>query len=199
MNSMLRVFVAAFAGMSLAVGMAQLTSQRIQKSDDIIHKARQLDLLNHLVPLLLTKDQINKLLVVVEKGRAKVDQIKQLEASDMLKYDGKINDAINKGINNDLVPSKDLLNELSRLFNGFHIRRQVAANENADLILEVLRKELNAGQIKAAANSLDIKAYEPNIDEKTLTEEYRLRYYIKDVILDPQAYDLLMKMSKVSK
>jgi len=199
MKSTLRVFLAAFAGVFLATAIGQLTSSKVQKSDEIIHKSRQLDLLNHLVPLVLTKDQINKLLVVLEKCRANVDKIKQLEATDMFKYEGKINEAISKGINQDLVPSKDLLKELSRLYNGFTIRRQVAANENADLVVEVVQKEFNAGQIKAAANSLDIKVYEPKIDEKTLTEEYKLRYFIKDVILDPQGYDLLLKMSKVAK
>lgn len=196
MKSFLRVFFAALAGMSLTVAVTQLTQAKSNKSDEIIHKARQLDLLNHLVPLVLTKDQMNKILVAVEKARSKVSQIEQMEATDLLNYESKINDAINKGISRDLVPSKDLLKELNRLFSAFTVRRQIAAGENADAVLAVLKSTLNAGQIKAAANSEDMKAFDPNLDPAKLSDDDKLKFYIKDIVLDPQAYDLLMRMSK---
>ena len=137
-----------------------------------------------------------KILVAVEKARSKVSQIEQMEATDLLNYESKINDAINKGISRDLVPSKDLLKELNRLFSAFTVRRQIAAGENADAVLAVLKSTLNAGQIKAAANSEDMKAFDPNLDPAKLSDDDKLKFYIKDIVLDPQAYDLLMRMSK---
>jgi hypothetical protein len=196
MKNALKMFLAAMVGMSVTVAVTQVSPDKAKKSDEILAKARQLDLLNHMLPLLLTKPQIDKLLVVVEKSRAKVDQIRSMEHSDLLKYETKINDAVQKGIEKDLVPAKALLVELAKLFQAFTIRRQIAAGENADMVLEVMKKELNAGQLKAAMNSHDIKAFDPNIDVSKLTDDDKLKFYIKDVILDPQGYDLLLKMSK---
>lgn len=196
MNSALRVFIAAFAGASVAVAWSQFTPARAKKSDEILVKARQLDLLNHLLPLVMTKDQLNKVLTVVERCRAKVDRIRLDEANELLKYEPKIIDAIDRGVNKDLVPSKTLMVDLAKSFNAFSIRRQVAAGENADEVLAVMKKELNAGQLKAAANSHDHKVYDPNLDVSKLTEDDKLKFYIKDVILDPSCYELLIKLTK---
>lgn len=196
MKTFIRVFLAVLAAMSVTVAFSQLSPEKAKKSDDILKKARQLDLLNHLLPLVLTKDQINKLLVVVEKSRARVDQIRQMEATDLLKYETKVDDAVSKGVNKDMVPAKALLVELNKLFTAFGIRRSIAAGENADEVLAVFKKELNEGQRKAAMNSHDIKAFDPKIDVSKLTDDDKLKFYIKDVILDPYAYDLLIRMSK---
>ena len=85
---------------------------------------------------------------------------------------------------------------MNRLFSAFTVRRQIAAGENADAVLAVLKSTLNAGQIKAAANSEDMKAFDPNLDPAKLSDDDKLKFYIKDIVLDPQAYDLLMRMSK---
>lgn len=199
MNSALRVFIAAFAGASVAVAWSQFTPARAKKSDEILVKARQLDLLNHLLPLVMTKDQLNKVLTVVERCRAKVDRIRLDEANELLKYEPKIIDAIDRGVNKDLVPSKTLMVDLAKSFNAFSIRRQVAAGENADEVLAVMKKELNAGQLKAAANSHDHKVYDPNLDVSKLTEDDKLKFYIKDVILDPSCYELLIKLTKTAR
>jgi hypothetical protein len=200
MKTLLRAFLGAFLGVWLAIGITgQLTPDKAAKSLELLTKSRQLDLLNHMVPLIMTKEQINRILVPVEKARASVERIKLMEANDLIKYESKINDAVTKGINRDQVPAKALLVELNKLYTGFTIRRNVAAGENADLVYEVLQKELNAGQLKAAANSLDIKAYDPNIDPAKLTEEAKIKFFIKDIFLDPACYDLLVKMSKAEK
>lgn len=196
MKSFIRVFLAVLAAMSMTVALAQISPDKAKKSDEILKKARQLDLLNHLLPLVLTKAQINKLLVVVEKARARVDQIRLMEASDLLKYESKMDDAVSKGVNKDMVPAKSLLVELNKLFTAFAVRRAIAAGENADEVLAVFKKELNEGQRKAAMNSHDFKAFDPNVDVSKLTDDDKLKFYIKDVVLDPYAYDLMIKMSK---
>jgi len=198
MKSTFRVFIAAFVGASVAVAFSQFTPARAKKSDEILVKARQLDLLNHLLPLVMTKDQLNKVLGVVEKCRSKVDRIRLDEANELLKFEPKIDDAINRGVNRDLVPSKTLMVDLAKNFNAFSIRRQVAAGENADDVLAVMKKELNAGQLKTAANSHDLKVYDPNVDPSKLSEDDKLKFYIKDVILDPSCYDLLIKLTKTA-
>ncbi len=199
MKSFIRVFFAAFLGACVAVALtSQLSTEKANKSYELLTKARQLDLLNHMVPLVMTKEQINKMLVVVEKARANVEKIKLMEANELIQYETKINDAISKGVNKDQVPAKNLMVEINRLFNAFSVRRTVAAGENADLVYEVLKKEFNAGQFKAAANSIDMKAYEKDIDVTKLTDEAKVKFFIKDIFLDPACYDLLLKMTKTS-
>lgn len=196
MKSLVRVFVASIAVIAAVSAPAQLQNDRAKRSEEILIKMRQLDILNHLVPVLMSKDQINKLLIPVEKAREKVKQIQDMEASDLAKFESKINDAIDKGLNKDLVPSRPLMVELAKLMQAFAIRRDIARGENADLVLEVMKKELNEGQLKAAMNSHDLKAYDPRLDVAKLSDDDKLKFYIKDIILDPYAYDILIKLSK---
>lgn len=199
MKTFIRVFFAVLAAMSVTVALTQLSPDKAKKSDEILVKIRQIDLLNFMVPLILTKDQINKLLVVVEKCRSKVDQVRNEEATELLKFDSKVTDAVNKGINKDITPGKTLMIELNNNITKFAFRRQLVADENADLVLAVFKKELNEGQRKAAMNAHDIKAFDPRVDVSKLTDDDKLKFFIKDVILDPYAYDLLMRMSKVER
>ena len=199
MKSFIRVFLAVLAAMSVTVALTQLSPDKAKKSDEILIKMRQIDLLNFMVPLVLTKDQINKLLVVVEKCRAKVEQVRNDEATELLKFDSKVTDAVNKGINKDITPGKTLMIELNNNLTKFAFRRQLTGDENADLVLAVFKKELNEGQRKAAMNAHDIKAFDPRVDVSKLTDDDKLKFFIKDVILDPYAYDLLMRMSKVER
>lgn len=199
MKSFMRIFLAVLAAMSVTVALTQLAPDKAKKSEEILIKMRQIDLLNYIVPLVLTKDQINKLLVVVEKCRSKVDQVRNDEAAELLKFESKVTDAVNKGINKDITPGKTLMIELNNNLTKLAFRRQIVGDENADQVLAVFKKELNEGQRKAAMNAHDIKAFDPRVDVSKLTDDDKLRFFIKDVILDPNAYDLLIRMSKVER
>ena len=179
---------------SIAVG-AQ-TNDEAKRSDAILMKARQLDLLNHMLPMTFTKSQINALLVPIEKARQNVKKIASMEAADLAKFEAKIGSAVDSGVNDAKVPSPDLLKEVNRLFTAFTVRRQIAAGENADLVYEVMLKVLNKGQLAVAAKTIDPNAYDPTVDLKTWTDEMRTKLFIKDVLLDPASYDLMVKMSK---
>jgi hypothetical protein len=178
-----------------AVLPAQVSPDKGERSRKILAKARHIDLLNHLLPLVLTKEQINKILVVLEKCRAKEDDISNREADQLRAVELKIDEALDKGIKGGVVPSKDLLRELNSVFISFEMRRRAASEENADDILAVLKTTLNAGQLKAAANSVDPKAYDPGVDVAKLTDDERAKYFIRAVMLDWFTYDLLVKLA----
>src|SRR5437879_4481825 len=93
-------------------GHAQSPDQT-KRSEEIVAKMRQIDILNQVIPLALTKDQINKLLPAVERARAKVIQTQKDEAVTLEKLDGKITAAIKKSIQDGLTPPRDLLDELA--------------------------------------------------------------------------------------
>jgi|CXWL01.1.fsa_nt_gi hypothetical protein len=179
----------------VSLSLAQ-NSDKGKRSEAVLKKARQLDLLNHLLPLTLTKPQINNLLGPIEKCRRKVKEIEDMEATDLIKFEARIDTAVAEGADKGKVPSIDFLKELSRLVNAFYVRRQIAAGENAEIVLAEIKKSWNKGQLTVAANSLNLKEYDPNYDSKTATEDYKLSFYIKDILLDPQAYEVLVRMSK---
>lgn len=195
-----RIFLTLFLLISLSLASPMAFAQtKTQKSDEILRKARQLDLLNHILPLVLTKSQIEQLLTPIEKCRKKVKEIEGMEADDLIKMETKVDAVLAKGYQNDLVPSRDLLREMNRLFNAFRIRRQIAASENADIMLEAMKKILNAGQLTTAEKSIDLKAYDPTADPEKISADDKLKFFIKDILLDPLSYDVLTKMLKDSK
>jgi hypothetical protein len=196
MKTVLRLFLAALAGAAVVVAVSQVSPDKARRSDEILRKMRQIDLLNHILPVLLTKDQINRLLPAIERARSKVNTVQNEEANELIKFESKVDDAIAKGIQRELTPAKTLLIELNNNLTKFAFRRQLTGEENADMVLAVVKKELNAGQIKAMANSHDIAAFDPRVDVSKLTEDDKLKFFIKDVLLDPQAYDLLVKLAK---
>jgi hypothetical protein len=191
----LGVLLSLFA-MLAGVAVGQSTD-RGKKSDEIVRKSRQLDLANHILPLILTKSQINELLPVIEKCRANVRKIENMEADDLLKMEAKIDKAISDALNKDQVPSKELLKEVAALYRAFTIRRQVAASENAEAVLEVLKRVLNEGQLKTAEKSIDPRAYDPKAEPDKMSQDDKLNLFIKDVLLDPQSYDFLVKLAKI--
>ncbi len=172
------------------------TTDKAKRSDGILKKARQLDLLNHLLPLTLTKAQINSLLAPIEKCRRKVKEIEGLEADDLIKYEARIESVVADGADKGKVPSIDFLKEMNKLFIAFSVRRQIAAGENAEIVLAEIKKSWNKGQLTVASKSIDIKAYDPTYDAATATEDFKLSFYIKDILLDPQAYEVLVRMAK---
>jgi hypothetical protein len=196
MKSLLMAAVAAVVFSVSATVVAQAQPDRAKRSEEIMRKMRQLDLLNHILPLVMSKDQITAILAPIEKARQNVKKIETMEADDLLKYEARINEMVEKGTLKNEVPSREFLRELNRLYSAFTVRRMVAAAENADLVLEVVKKKLNKGQIAAMANSLDPKVY--GLDPKTASEDDKLKNFIKDVLLDPTAYPILLQLQKIA-
>lgn len=195
---MKRILIALALVVSVAASASaqQVSDPVAKRSQAILEQARKLDLLNHLLPLVMTKDQIKQLLPAIEKCRSKVKQILQKEADDLKLVEIEIDKAYNDGVKKGAVPPKDLLNKLNRLFTAFAIRRDVAAAENADEVIAAMKANLNAGQMKTAANSLDIKVFQPQADPEKMSDDDKVRVFIREIILDPLAYDLLVALSK---
>lgn len=183
-----------FSGL-ITPAMAQ-ADPAAERSFEVQRKMRQLDLLNQLLPLLLTKDQILKILPAIERARQNVRDIERLEAQDLARLETRLTEAVKAGVESQKLPDREFMVELSKLVRAFSIRRQVAAAENVTTVLEVFNAQLNAGQKKAAANSLNPKLYDPKADLETMTDEQKIRLYIQEILLDPLAYELLKDLQK---
>ncbi len=178
--------------------VAQLTPEKGKRSKEILNKARQLDLLNHILPLALSKEQYNKILPVIEKCRAKEMDIEAREADELRVLETKIDSALDKGVKAGLVPDKEVLREVNKTFIAFDMRRRAVADENTDAILAVLKSTLNAGQLKVAENTIDPKAFDPNAKPDAMSQDEKIKFFIKADMLDWSCYDLMVKLQKVA-
>jgi hypothetical protein len=186
--------IAGFFG----IGHAIQTPDEIKKSDQTMMKMRQIDLLTQIIPLALTKEQINKLLPAVERARAKVKMVQKAEAERLAKLDAKISAAIKDAEEKQIAPPKALLDELASATIDMSMKRQVAIDENTDAVVAVFKETCNAGQQKAAGHSLAPQLLDPTLDPKKMTEDDKIRFFVREILLDPQAYDVLVALEKTA-
>ncbi|MFI5385417.1 MAG: hypothetical protein ACHQ50_04770 [Fimbriimonadales bacterium] len=179
----------------LGYGHAQ-TSDQGKRSDEIVMRMRQIDLLTQIIPLALTKDQINQILPTIERARAKAKQIEKTEAETLLKLDGKISDAIKKAIEDSVAPPKELLDELARTTAAMSMIRMAAVDDNIDAVMKVFNDVCNAGQKKAAANSLAPQLIDPSLKPDKMTQDDKIRFFIQNILLDGQSYEILVQLAK---
>ena len=192
MNTMKRFSLAIC--LVLALVGAGIAQDKAAQSNIVLDKMRQIDLLNHILPLALKKEQILKMLPVIEKARRDVKLQTDEEAKFLAQNAAKVDKAVKDGIEKGDVPDKQLLRELNAMVRVFAMKRAAIASDNATMVLDVMKTTLNAGQMKVAANSLDFKIYNPNVKPEDIKEEDRLKLFVQEVILDPLAYDLLVKI-----
>lgn len=179
------------AGSCLAQTQSDL--DRAKRSDQIADKVYQLDLLNQILPLLLTRDQLMKLLPPVEKARQKVREQQKFEFEKLTAIESKVDAEIKRGVEKGEVPSRAILGELNGTIFAFRALRSSIAEDNTDTILAVFKTVLNAGQLKAAMNAL--ASEELGVDKTKLKDEEKLRLYVKEVFLHPLTYEVLKKLS----
>jgi hypothetical protein len=181
----------------LAAGSAQtIDDQKAKRSDEVIVKVRQLDLLNHILPVIMTKEQLRTILPAIEKARGNVRTIQRMEADDLIKFEAKVDAALGKAYETGQVPTRDLLGELQKLMHALGVRRSIAVGENMEAVMKVVEQTLDPGQKKAAANSMDPGEIEPGRKVEEMTEEQKLRFWVQYVLLDPIAYEVLVKLSR---
>lgn len=183
-NTLLLLVVAAF---SLApAAFAQDDASRI------LGKIRHLDILNQILPVLMTTDQIKKILPSVEKARAAEKATEKDELTAMKAMEAKLDEALKDARTKGLVASKELTAEVTTLLGEFQKKRALMILTQNEAVLKTVEETLDEGQIKAAANS--IKA--PDDKENKLTDRDKLRRWVRGVLMDPMSYDILVEMSR---
>ncbi|HMS53766.1 MAG TPA: hypothetical protein PKA27_00060 [Fimbriimonadaceae bacterium] len=188
----------SLAALSITSAFAQtgaLDKDRGAKSDAIIIKVDQVNLMNHLMPLLMTKEQVRKILPAVEKARQKVRDIEKVEFEDLRKVEAKLDAAIKDGYDKGSVPDPSLLKEVGGIFAAMRTRRDLIAEENAQNVLKVVKETLNTGQFKTAANSLNVRAFNPALKPEEMDDDNKVRIFCREIFLHPLAYDIMVKMS----
>lgn len=160
---------------------------------------RRLDILNQLLPVLLTKKQINELLPTLEKARANVRQVRADEDKLVQKLSVDLEKAIKAGVETQKIPTLKELATLNNVYRTFDITRGMTAYKNVDMVLEAFKKIANKGQLKVAAQSLNPRFFDNTADPSKMTDEQKIKVFIREIILDPLTYDLLVKIAKNQK
>ncbi len=184
------LFVLAVSGAVIAQTQPLDTVGSIQKN---IHK---LDILNQILPVLMTKDQLKEVILEVEKVRAAAKLVEGEEKKELMALEGRVNKAVKDSIEKGDLPEDKLMTELSDLYKKFVSRRKVQMAKNVAAMYEALKKRLNEGQMKAIANSLNPKIFNPDADLEKMSEMEKTVIWIEYVLLDPVAYEVLLDLSK---
>jgi predicted nucleic acid-binding protein len=196
---MIKRFASLFFATLLVFGLVAHSvaqNKNTDKADDMLNRVRELDILNQILPVLLTKDQVSKILPAVERSRKAVAAAEKAEFEEMKKLDEKIQKALKDAYDTGKVPSRELLGEAAKLYRDLTLKRLIVVGQNADAVYKALDETLNAGQKKAAANALEPSLIDSSLDKSKMTEEEKLKFWVRIILLDPVAYDILVKIGR---
>ncbi len=115
-------------------------------------------------------------------------------AEQLKKLEPKIDTALKDARDKSLVPSKELQLEVIGLLQKLAKDRASMVLDQNEAVLKVVEETLDAGQIKAAANAITI----PDSEGSKLQDRARLSRWVRAVLMDPQAYDILVELSRKS-
>jgi len=179
-----------------AISAAQdVDPEMAKQSTAILTRMRKVELLNELLPLILEKQQINRILPTIEKIRAKQRKLIEQEHKDLLEFDQPTVTVVDDGVKGKM-PSSTYVTTILAFYHANDIRRQVAMGENLDILMPALKQILNPGQLKVMANSLTVTFFEPDLTPNEMNDETKMRVFAREVLLDPLTYDLLLQMAK---
>jgi hypothetical protein len=192
----MRILLIAGLAISAVAPAGQSGSGVSKEAEEIMHTVHKLDLLNQLLPLVMDKEQIGKLLPAIEQARQMVKNTQKSELAEMQRMKAKLDAALKEALDKRQVPGRELMGEVANMYKVFEIKREAIARENTAKVLEAMKKVLNEGQIKAAAGALEPKLLDPSLDPKTMTQDDKLRVFVRAILLDPDAYELLIELRK---
>lgn len=192
----LRHWICLVVAMTAVFAGAQTVDpERAQKSDEVFQKATKLDLLNQILPLLFTKEQYRDILPSIERARQRVRETQKLEADELVKLDKQLDAALKDAMEKGVVPPRELLTEVSKTLQKLSIARGIISGQNTQEVFDAFVKTANAGQKKAAANALSPKLFDPSAKPEEMSDDEKLRVFVREILLHPMAYDIMRKLS----
>ncbi len=191
----MRAFHLVLALLVLGLAVPSLSFSQNSEATKITDKIHRLDVLNQILPVLMTKDQIKKLIVEIEKVRQtfKDNEKKELEA--LQKVEARVAAEVKRCTEKGDIPDEKLMAELGNLRSTFIANRGKMSVVNTANIYLAMKETLNEGQMKAAGNSIDPR-YFGVADPEKVSQEDKLRLWIQNVLLDAVTYDVLVELSK---
>jgi TolA-binding protein len=167
-----------------------------ERADRVAAKVHELELLNQILPVLFTKDQLGKILPIIEKSRKAKRQLQIDEQKVMMTLEKELDDAIKEAYAKKKVPTTEITSKVFGTYKNMSTARQVLVGSFVEQIFDVMKAECDEGQRKAAALALQDYVLTDLEKKMELTEENRLRIWIRIVLMNHDAYDVLVKLYK---
>ncbi|MCH7905548.1 MAG: hypothetical protein IH944_13415 [Armatimonadetes bacterium] len=178
-----------------ASALAQVDPAQAKHSDEIVRKVQEIEIYNQILPVLITPKQADELLTVLEKGRAEMKRHNDKEYEMMKSFEVEIDAALKKARDRGQIPTEDFMARMLNMFRAFNMmRKAIIDGIVADLQAE-LNQTLNEGQIAAAAKAFNPRFFDPTLDPKTMTIDQRLELWIRVILIDPVAYDVMKRIA----
>jgi len=190
----LMLLVLACAGLS-SIACAQSEAQARSEVEAFFYKTTELQFYNLMLPILITKDQFKVIMPAIEHSRERVRLTYKKELGQIHAVEDDVDHALIAAKDKDEVPTSVLEAKLDKVKGDILVNRLIMAQLNENDVYDVIMKTLSAGQQKAMANSLSPKLIDPNLKPDKMTQEDKLRLFIRDVLLSPDFYEDLVKMS----
>jgi hypothetical protein len=184
--------ILVFVALLTAVAGHAQTTDDAARSDSILSRGAQVELLNQLLPLVFTKEQWRKLLPSIEEARETVKKTQKLEADELKKIQTKLDDSYKDAVEKGELPKSEVLAAYHSTLAKLSATRRLMADMNTQKVLEAFNAIANEGQKKAAMNSLNPRDF--GAVEK-MKDEDKLRLFTSEILLHPLAYDIMRKLS----
>jgi hypothetical protein len=192
---MRNLFILGLCALLFTGAFAQVSSDKGKRSDEIQIKVHRIELLLQILPVGLTKEQLNTILPKLEKIRAEQRKIMASEDDELAKIEAKVDTTLKNGMEKGVYPPQDALVEIRKVGAALAIRRNLVLSEMTDELYTEMKKTLNAGQLAVMAKTIEAKAIDPKKPED-VKDEPRIKAFIRAFILDPAAYEILVKLSE---
>lgn len=163
------------------------------RAEAIYLKMRQVDLLTQLMPLVLTKKQIDQLLTALEKARKDQQIILDAEAGQMAAMEKEIDAALKEAEESGKYPPREIRGRIYGTTSKMSTIRMAARDGIMLRLDEAVLKILNEGQIRAMVGTFRPEELN-SVKPESVTDEMRRRAYVGNILLDPQCYDVLRKL-----
>jgi len=173
------------------------TDQDKQKAiSDFRFKIHQLEIYNMVLPVLLKKDQIRSILKEVEKIREKRREILDAQYKLMRQLQNGVDDALVAASTRGAIPGQQLVGQLYKATQATLIELSLWSSEATDLIYTTVTATLDKGQQTVMAKTLNPRDFPDQLKKpEEVSQADRIKIFIRNVFLDPDAYDILVKMS----
>jgi hypothetical protein len=179
---------------------AQELTAKGAKSDEINAKIHEVDMLMQILPLLLTKDQLNdKILPAIEKNRATFRKELEYEDGELAKLEPMLDEALTGAYDKGSYPARKSTGDIADKTYKLGLQRQIIVSLMTDAMIDTVNTTLNAGQKKALLGSFDPKFIDPSAKPETITDDRKLKFFVQRIFLDPTTYEILKKMARLAK
>lgn len=185
------------ATLTVAASAQIISTDKGKASDEIIMKIHKVELLNQILPLFLTKTQINdKILPAIEKARGKWRDLLAQEDDVLSKIGPQVDETITNAIDKSQYPSRDLLLDIQAKTKSMSLKRTVLTIQLVDDITGVLKDTLDKGQMKALIGSFDARFIDPKTKPEEMSEDTKRSFFVQNVFMDPACREILIDIAK---